>query len=888
LRLLILDRLCLTRTTMWTALAGTLEKMQKQHHLHQRRHPYQHNLHQPSSSCGPFPVVMSIPRRRRRVLQALVVAQILLFVVIVLPLASLQDGSSAAVTSRRERIGRKMHQLKAFFDPTDSHVDSSSSDVAQIQVDEEEGAEASAAAAATELLTVDSLPDVPRRRLSSQGGGQIFAPIQAGDASTNANANNNINSKAANQDDTTSGSNNKNNSGWSNSNNDALSLSLMLSMWTDQKEEHSLLVRLAVQRALLDILCQSNEVVVLSFPGGAAAASTDDQQSTGATNVCLAGGYRHLTVSSEMQQQMHRVVAWEDASANGYYTVVDSSATVRPRDEQVSYISYQVWTVNYPVLNMGALYKNQVSTNQQYLASSSGANGTIPTADDVVASDSAIQMAALQIFAAEIQRKLDGLLLSGSFDATMQQYAPNATAYASVVGNEYDTFSKVVPAPVNPVSAFFSKTFDEWTWDPIHVACVVLLGSLVVGMTVLVCLLCRRRRLKVVYTNQNGPRGGGAVLEKNYHSGSSTGNDETLSVGFPDVLALGTGSVRKMKGSDDGSVQSLYAMSLPPNDNTSLAQSDSRMEEGLPASDVFDPAVYAYLDAEQHYAQASAVDENDLRGGWGSCLIPLPGSLRKKKSSASNTSSSPKRSSAGKAAVEGGTGILRPPSYATSGPVDVDQARNNQAALEEDDDNQDEEDRNGWSSSSSSTSEGVTLAYETDLDATVEMDVDTGYRLNKRMKKVAFKYVETNRSMRPDRRGFGGEGDIDIDDGLISDLDDEGSFCSLYGGAANLRETSSSVIRRKSGTGTDAAATKKEGGASVPVDIDSLLTADQVGMMPTEIGTCATLGLSTEGDDKAAEITGTQPSPAVDANTAPRPTLGQSVRRAASILGLKS
>jgi hypothetical protein len=868
---------------MWSALAGTLEKMQKQHHHqhHYQRHPYQHHLQQPSSSCGPFPVVMSIPRRQRRVLQALVVAQVLLFVVIVLPLASLHGGSSsAAVASRRDRIGRKMHQLKAFFDPTDSRVDlsSSSSDVAQIQVDEE-GAEASAVAAATELLTVDSLPDVPRRRLSTaDGGGQIFAPIQAGIG----NANNN---QSANQDDTTSGSNsnNKNTSASSNRNNDALSLSLMMSMWTDQKEEHSLLVRLAVQRALLDILCQSNEVVVLSFPGGTAAATADDQASAGATNVCLSGGYRHL--SSEMQGQMHRAVAWEDVSANGYYTVVDSSATVRPRDEQVSYISYQVWTVNYPVLNMGALYKNQVSTNQQYLASSSGENATASTADDVVASDSAIQMAALQIFAAEIQRKLDRLLLSGSIDATLQLYAPNATAYASVVGNEYDTFSKVVPAPVNPVSAFFSKTFDEWTWDPIHVACVVLLGSLVVGMGVLVCLLCRRRRLKVVYTNQNGPRGGGAALDKNYHSGSSTGNDDTLSMGFPDVLALGTGSVRKMKGLDDGSVQSLYAPSLSPNDNISLAQSDRRMEEGLPAADVFDPAVYAYLDAEQHYAQASAVGEDDLKGGWGSCLIPLPGSLRKKKSSASNTSSSPKGSSAAKsskAAVEGGTGILRPPSYATSGPVDVDEARNNQAALEEYDDNHDEEDRNGWSSSSSCTSEGVTLAYETDLDATVEMDVDTGYRLNKRMKKVAFKYVETNRSMSPDRRGFGGEGDIDIDDGLISDLDDEGSFCSLYGGAANLREPSSSVIRRKSVTGTDAAETRKERGASVPVDIDSLLTADQVGMMPTEIGTCATLGLSTEGDDRA------EPSPAIDANTAPRPTLGQSVRRAASILGLKS
>jgi hypothetical protein len=874
---------------MWTALAGTLEKMQKQHH-HQHHHSrYYSNLHQPSSSCGPLHVVMSIPRRQRRVLQALVVAQVLLFVVIVLPLASLRgSSSSAAVTSRRERIGRKMHQLKAFFDPTDSHVDSSSSDVAQIQVDEEE-AEASAVAAATELLTVDSLPDVPRRRLSTQeGGGQIFAPIQAGDASTNGNGNN----RASNQDDANSGgnSNNKSSNVSSNSNNDALSLSLMLSMWTDQKEEHILLVRLAVQRALLDILCQSNEVVVLSLPGDSAAASTDDQASAGATNVCLAGGYRHLSADLQEQEpsQMHRVVAWEDASANGYYTVVDSSATVRPRDEQVSYISYQVWTVNYPVLNMGALYKNQVSTNQQYLASSSGANGTVPTADDVVASDSAIQMAALQIFAAEIQRKLDGLLLSGSFDATMQLYAPNSTAYATVVGNEYDTFSKVVPAPVNPVSAFFSKTFNEWTWDPIHIACVVLLGSLVVGMSVLVCLLCRRRRLKVVYTNQDGSMRGGAALDKNYHSGSSTGNDETLSMGFPDVLALGTGSVRKMKGSDDGSVQSLYAMSLPPNDNISLARSDSRMEEGLPAADVFDPAVYAYLDAEQHYAQASAVDENDLKGGWGSCLIPLPGSLRKKKSSASNTSSSPKRSSAGKSAVEGGTGILRPPSYATSGPVDVDEARNNHAALEEYDDNQDEEDRNGWSSSSSSTSEGVTLAYETDLDATVEMDVDTGYRLNKRMKKVAFKYVETSRSMSPDRRGFGGEGDIDIDDGLISDLDDEGSFCSLYGGAANLRETSSSVIRRKSVTATEAAETRKEGGASVPVDIDSLWTADQVGMMPTEIGTCATLGLSTEGDDKAAGITGAEPLPAIDANTAPRPTLGQSVRRAASILGLKS
>jgi hypothetical protein len=874
---------------MWTALAGTLEKIQKQHHHQHHYQRHYSSLHQPSSSCGPFSVVMSMPRRQRRVLQALVVAQVLLFVVIVLPLASLRGGSSAAVTSRRERIGRKMHELKAFFDPTASHVEllssSSSSDVAQIQIDEEE-ADASAAAAATELLTVDSLPDVPRRRLSTQDGGQIFAPIQAGNDSTSANNNNN---KGANQDDTNTGSNNKNSNGSSNGSNDALSLSLMLSMWTDQKEEHSLLVRLAVQRALLDILCQSNEVVVLSFPGGSAAASTDDQASAAdATNVCLAGGDRHLIVDPQEQQQKHRAVAWEDASANGYYTVVDSSATVRPRDEQVSYISYQVWTVNYPVLNMGALYKNQVSTNQQYLASSSGENATDSTADDVVASDSAIQMAALQIFAAEIQRKLDGLLLSGSFDATMQQYALNATAYVSVVGNEYDTFSKVVPAPVNPVSAFFSKTFNEWTWDPIHIACVVLLGSLVVGMGVLVCLLCRRRRLKVVYTNQNGPRGGGVALDKNYHSGSSTGNDETLSMGFPDVLALGTGSVRKMKGSDDGSVHSLYAPSLPPNDNISLAHSESRMEEGLPAADVFDPAVYAYLDAEQHYAQASAVDENDLNGGWGSCLIPLPGSLRKKKSSASNTSSSPKRSSAGKAAVEGGTGILRPPSYATSGPVDVDEARNNQAALEEYDDNQDEEDRNGWSSSSSCTSEGVTLAYETDLDATVEMDVDTGYRLNKRMKKVAFKYVETNRSMSPDRRGFGGEGDIDIDDGLISDLDDEGSFCSLYGGAANQRETSSSVIRRKSVTGTDAAVTRKEGGASVPVDIDSLLTADQVGMMPTEIGTCATLGLSTEGDDKAAGITGAEPSPAIDANTAPRPTLGQSVRRAASILGLKS
>jgi hypothetical protein len=873
---------------MWTALTGTLEKMQQQHHYHyhHHRHPHYYKNCREPSSCGPLQV-RSIPRRQRHAVKALVAVLVVMVVLIVIPLASLRS-SSGGGTSRSERIARKMHQLKDFFvTPEDSSLDmSSASSAADAQAEDAESM--ADAAAATELLTVDSLPDVPRRRLTEEEeeDGKAFAPLEQDNGNQEGdNSNGDVTNDENKENERDSNNGNDNNSSEPNTNN-ALSLSLMLSMWTDQREEHSLLVRLAVQRALRDILCQSNEVVVLSFPSSNSDSNNERWADT-ATNVCLAGGggtNRQLNAV-----QTHRAAAWEDVSANGYYTVLESSPTILQRDEQVSYIPYQVWTINFPVLNMGALYKNQVSTNQQYLESSSSGsnNATNGAADDVVASDGAIQMAALSIFAGEIQRKLDRLLASGSFEATMNLYALGATSHSSVVGNEYETFSKVVPAPLHPITAFFNKTFDEWTWDPIHIACVALLGSLVIGMTVLMCLLCRRRKFKVAYPNNQGAaKRGSSAFDKNYHSGSSTGNDETLSVGFPDVLGAGTGSVRKIQGSDDGSVHSLYAASLPPMDTVSLAQSDSRMEEGLPSDDVFDPAVYAYLDAEQHYAQASAVDEDDLRGGWGSCLIPLPGSLRKQKSASSTKTKGSSQSKSSKAAAEVGTGILRPPSYSTSGPVDVDEARNNQSALEAYGDSKDDEDRNGWSSSSSCTSEGVTLAYETDLDATVEIDMDTGYRLNKRMKKVAFKYVETNRSMSPDRQCLGGDRDVDIDDGLISDLDDEGSFCSLYGGATAFRESSSRVIRRKSLSGGDAADTVNEG-ASVPVDIDSLLTADQVGMMPTEIGTCATLGLSTEAEDKAAENKGMDPTSSDDNNVAPLATLGQSVRKAASILGLK-
>jgi hypothetical protein len=162
------------------------------------------------------------------------------------------------------------------------------------------------------------------------------------------------------------------------------------------------------------------------------------------------------------------------------------------------------------------------------------------------------------------------------------------------------------------------------------------------------------------------------------------------------------------------------------------------------------------------------------------------------------------------------------------------------------------EDHEARSSASSTCSsfgiggESVTLAYETDMEATMEMDVDSGDYLRKKMKKVSFRYVEAARRAALNDGAKGGA-DGDEDDASLSSL----SGIYVDGGAVSSDEENDAPALPAAPppdqleVATSAAAAPP----SLPVDTDSLLTADQVGMMPSEIGTCAVVGLSSPAED---------------------------------------
>jgi hypothetical protein len=765
----------------------------------------------------------------------------------------------------------------------------------------------------------------------------------------------------------------------------------LLTQTSSTSASTSLRVRWATQRALLHLLCQSNELIVLMDDNSNSNNKNKggDSGTASLANACLSlDRWRRRRVEEERSDDKNNKDNDDSddqrennttSSTSSYFTLLGSSAEADIDDQSmVQYIPYSSWTIRYNIYNVGALYRNQVDTNQQSLVTmnltdeTAGGGNNQQQQDEEgdgqgenpAATDDAIQVAAAEILGRDLQTALNRSIRSKSFDKLVQLYYyaaessqdSSATAakaegssmeadgqeqqeqdevqeaalecYASVSGEEFSTFSSVYPPPVNPILGFFQQTVNDWAWDPIHISCVVLLGSLLVGVVVLTVILCKRRRLlrsknsmplplRSTRNNRTAFFGEG----KGDGSGSSTGNDESLSIQFPDVLALDNGDevdrgdrrwrrrVRPPRPQRDDpydpetaaaaaaltnrSVRSGNSLTSPvssPSRGDTASASASMSLAGLPFAipdgasvaeataeiaatapsipAAFDASLYAMLDAEEHYARANEVDEEDLKGDWGSCLIPLPGSLRSKKKAQPVPSSSsslpapvPHDELKTSAAASCNPGILRPPSYATSGPIDLegvaaaaalDASSSHETATAEDG-------RGGGLSSAvsrSSTSsssfgiegESLTLAYETDMDATMEIDADTGRYVSKKMKKVSFRYVEAVASKA--RRSSRPNGDGESDD------DDEGSLSSLSGVYVDGGLVPSDEEHDAFAPSVAPTTPQPVPGSllkSQPVDTDSLLTADQVGAMPSEIGTCALVGLSSQGESGRKE-----------------------------------